>query len=216
MTEEGKVKKFFRSGIFKIVIYSIILALLLFLVNFIFGYSEIGQIPSYLQFMASIILLINPYLIWVRAVLILLFGYLIVSAIGKAVYQYTESHSGESTASSMRTIIRIVGFAILLGVVISIIGVDPTVAVTISSFLGIAIGFAGQNVLGNVLAGIVIVINRPFKPGDLVTVSGRTGTVKEISLTRTRIQLPDGKHEVLIPSMTILTSNIVRETRPTK
>ncbi|MFX1294711.1 MAG: mechanosensitive ion channel family protein [Promethearchaeota archaeon] len=213
MTNKKEVKGFFGRGLIKAIVYILILGIILFLVNYIFGYSEISTIPDFLLPISGFILLLNPYLIWIQVLIVLILGALIVNSISKMVYDYTEERSGEATASSLKTIIRIVGFAILLGVTISLIGVDPTVAITISSFLGIAIGFAAQNVLGNILAGIVLVINRPFKPGETVTVSGRTGVVKEITLTRTRLLLPDGKTMILIPSSVILTSTIQRPKR---
>ncbi len=213
MNLETKIRGIFRKGLIKIILYIVILILIIFFVNYLFDYPDIGSIPPFLIPISAFILLVNPYLIWIEALIVLILGYMIVNAFSNVIYSYTERHSGESTASSMRTIVRIAGFAVLLGVVVSIIGVDPTVAVTISSFLGLAIGFAAQNVLGNILAGIVLVISRPFKPGEIITVAGRTGTVKEITLTRTRILLPDGKTEILVPSNLVMTSTIQRPKR---
>ncbi|MHA1129479.1 MAG: mechanosensitive ion channel domain-containing protein [Candidatus Helarchaeota archaeon] len=215
MTKEPKKeeKHYLRNGILKTAIYIGILAGLLFLINFLFGYSELGVIPSYLLFMASFILWINPYLIWIRALIILIVGLLLVRSIGNTIYSYGKVELDESSASSLRTIFRIISFIIILIVVISIIGVDPTAAVAISSFLGIAVGFAGQNVLGNLLAGILLVVNRPLKPGETITVGDVEGVVKEIGLTRTRVELSDGKNVVLIPSSILLASNIKRPKR---
>jgi small conductance mechanosensitive channel len=214
MSEEPEEEKhYLRNGILKTAMYIAILAGLLVLINFLFGYSELVAIPSYLLFMADFILWINPYLIWIRALIILIVGLLLVRSIGNTIYSYGKIELDESAASSLRTIFRIIGFAIILGVVISIIGVDPTAAVAISSFLGIAIGFAGQNVLGNLLAGILLVVNRPLKPGETITVGTVSGVVKEIGLTRTRVELPDGENVVLIPSSVLLSSNITRPKR---
>jgi small-conductance mechanosensitive channel len=163
--------------------------------------------------MSTIILRINPYIIWIRALIIFIVGFLIVNAFGNAIYDFFDERS-EETASSLRTVTRIVGFGVLLAITVSMLNVDPAAAVAMASFLGIAIGFAGQHVLGEILAGIMIVINRPIKPGEIVTISGRTGVVKEISLTRVRIELPGGKQEVLIPSSVIISSNILRSRRP--
>jgi len=208
-----KLSRIFRVGLIKTIVYGIILGLILFAIHYFFGYSELGSIPAFLLPISGIILLINPYLLWIQTLFVLILGILIIRAVGNMIYSYTEKKSGESSASSLKTIVRIAGFAVLLGIVISIIGVDPTVAISISSFLGIAIGFAAQNVLGNVLAGIMLVINRPLKPGETITVSGQTGTVKEITLTRTKIELADGKTMILIPSSTILSSIVQRPKR---
>jgi small-conductance mechanosensitive channel len=68
-------------------------------------------------------------------------------------------------------------------------------------------------VIGNVIAGLVLVLTRPLRPGEQVTIAGRTGTVREITLMRVRILLPNGEDEVLIPSSKILTSTILRKKR---
>ncbi|MHA1266849.1 MAG: mechanosensitive ion channel domain-containing protein [Candidatus Helarchaeota archaeon] len=213
MTEEEKRKKIRRMGIVKTIIYITILIVSLLAVTFLFGYSDIGSIPPLLLPISGFILLIAPYLIWIQAAIVLIIGFLFVKTLGNTVYAYSKEEYGVSNAATLRTLIRLVGFAIVITVVVSIIGVDPTAAIAISSFLGIAIGFAGQAVIGNFLAGIVLLITRPFKPGETITVKDITGVVKDISLTRTRIELPDGKNVILIPSSVLLSSNIKRPKR---
>ena len=207
-----KKRELSGKNLIKPVIYSVLLAGLLYITNLFFGYSTTEQIPPFLLFMEDFILTINPFLIWIQALIIFSVGFLIVDSIGDAVYDIFDERS-EETASSLKTITRIVGFGLLVAILVSMLNVDPTAAVALASFLGIAIGFAGQHVLGELLAGIMIVINRPIKPGETVTIKGRTGVVKEVSLTRVRIELPGGKSEVLIPSSVIISSNILRERR---
>ncbi|MGD8507073.1 MAG: mechanosensitive ion channel [Candidatus Bathyarchaeota archaeon] len=55
-----------------------------------------------------------------------------------------------------------------------------------------------------------LVISRPFKHGDMVTLSGQTGFVKEMKLMHTIPRTKDGKKEILIPSGTIIGATIVK------
>ncbi|MFB0567253.1 MAG: mechanosensitive ion channel domain-containing protein [Candidatus Bathyarchaeia archaeon] len=75
---------------------------------------------------------------------------------------------------------------------------------------GLVVGFATQTVLTHAVAGIFLVISRPFKHGDMVTLSGQTGFVKEIKLMHTILRTKDGKKEILIPSGTIIGATIVK------
>lgn len=201
-----------KRNLLKPIIYALVLAGLLYAVDFFFGYAPADAVPWFLVFMEIVIRTVNPFLVWVYALVIFTVGILLVNAIGTMIYDILDERS-ESSASSLKTMVRIVGYGVLIAILVSMLNVDPTAAIAIASFLGIAIGFAGQSVLGEILAGIVVVINRPIKPGELVTIAGRTGVVKEVSLTRVRIELPGGKNSVLIPSSVILKSNILRSRR---
>ena len=57
--------------------------------------------------------------------------------------------------------------------------------------IGIAVGVAWSGLLANLAAGIFLIVLRPFKVGDFVTVAGITGTVKEIGLFASSINTPD-------------------------
>lgn len=208
----GKSHKMFWT-IFRTVVYVVIVALGLFIVTYIFQWETVSQVPPLLKPIAGAIIIVNKYLLWIQAGIIIVIGYLIINRVSKSVSKYVRRTSGRTTASSIRTIIRIIGFGVLLAVIASILSFDPTAAIAFSSFIGLVFGFAGQNVIGNVIAGMVLVLTRPLRPGEEVTIAGRTGTVREITLMRVRILLPNGEDEVLIPSSKILTSTILRKKR---
>ncbi|MBD3229127.1 MAG: mechanosensitive ion channel [Candidatus Lokiarchaeota archaeon] len=198
-------------GVIKTILYIAVVVIILLIVSYLFGWTNLADVPTILQPIGWFLVLVNPYLIWIQITIVIILGYLIVNTIGNMIFRYIKKYSGRSTASSIRTIIRIVGFGILLAIVASILQVDPAAALTLGSFTGLIIGFATQNVIGNIISGIVLVITRPFKPGEVVTISGRTGTIKEITLMRVILTLPKGENEILIPSSTVLNSLIVRK-----
>jgi hypothetical protein len=85
----------------------------------------------------------------------------------------------------------------------------------VGSFGGLVVGFATQTILSNVVAGVFILLTRPFIYGDLITVSGQTGLVKEIKLMHLVLESEDGKKDILIPSGSVVTQ-IIQKIKSTK
>ena len=79
------------------------------------------------------------------------------------------------------------------------------------SVLTLGITLAAEDILGNVAGGLVILFSHPFSLGDEIEVSGTTGTVREISLTHTKVETPDGQI-VLQPNREMSSSKIVNFT----
>jgi small conductance mechanosensitive channel len=89
------------------------------------------------------------------------------------------------------TIISVTLNVILVVAILGYFGVETTSFAAIVAAAGIAIGMAWSELLSNFAAGAFIMVLRPFKVGDFVTVGGITGTVKEIGLFVTAINTPD-------------------------
>jgi len=73
--EVGEKMQSLRRGGIKTMSFIVLLAVSLSLLNFIFGWKSFEEIPLLLQPFSNIILLINPYLVYIQAVLIFLLGY---------------------------------------------------------------------------------------------------------------------------------------------
>lgn len=78
--------------------------------------------------------------------------------------------------------------------------------------LGFTVGFALQDVSSNFVAGMLLLIQQPFELGDLIEVSGDTGTVVNVDLRSTELITLDGRH-VLIPNSDVFTNTITNFTR---
>src|SRR5256714_2426595 len=84
------------------------------------------------------------------------------------------------------------------------------------SVVGIVIGLSAQDILKNFFAGIWVLIERPFRIGDSIEVTGYTGMVEGISFRTTQLRTDDGR-EVIVPNGTFMTSAVVNLTRfPTR
>ena len=101
---------------------------------------------------------------------------------------------------------------IVLGFLIAFSTVAPSFhASDLIKMLGIgsvAIGFAFQNILQNFLAGIIILLNEPFRLGDSISVAGLEGTVEDIQTRATIISTSDG-HRAVIPNAVVFTNPVV-------
>lgn len=71
----------------------------------------------------------------------------------------------------------------------------------------LAIALAAQKTIANIFGAISVILNKPFKIGDFVTIGTYTWTVKEIGLTYLKLISTNG-NEILIPNETIITSSI--------
>ena len=108
---------------------------------------------------------------------------------------------------------------IILGFLIALSVVAPSFhASDLIKVLGIgsvAIGFAFQNILQNFLAGILILIDEPFKLGEYISVTGLEGTVEDIQTRATVIIMTDG-HRAVIPNAVLFMNPVVVRTSEAK
>jgi small conductance mechanosensitive channel len=84
------------------------------------------------------------------------------------------------------------------------------------SVVGLVIGLSLQDILKNFFAGVWVLVERPFRIGDAIEVTGYIGTVNEISFRTTQLRTEDGR-EVIVPNGTFMTAPVVNLTRfPTR
>ncbi|HZD57862.1 MAG TPA: mechanosensitive ion channel [Anaerolineales bacterium] len=109
---------------------------------------------------------------------------------------------------------------VLAGLVIAASVVFPSLqAGNIVELLGItsiAIGFAFRDVAQNFLAGILLLLTRPFRIGDQIIVSGFEGTVEDIQTRATFIRMYDGRRVVIPNANLFIESVIVNTAAPTR
>jgi small conductance mechanosensitive channel len=86
-----------------------------------------------------------------------------------------------------------------LMIVLAALGVDITPLFALVGGASFIIAFALQETLGNLAAGLMIMINRPFDEGDYVQVAGLGGTVKHVSVVSTTVTTPDNQ-VIVIPN----------------
>lgn len=149
---------------------------------------------------------------WLQATLITVVGLLVVRiGAGLAQRRVTASMSPH-WGLVVRTVILYAGAAAVLIAAAHQLGLDLTALVATAGVASVAIGFASQTSLSNLIAGLFLLVDRPFQLGDTVEIETRLGVVKEISLLSTYVRTFDG---VLIrwPNEVVLKSTILNYTR---
>jgi small-conductance mechanosensitive channel len=100
-------------------------------------------------------------------------------------------------------------FAILVGV--DILGIDLTALTVFSGAFGLAVGFGLQKTFGNLLAGIIMLMDRSIKPGDVIAVNdgitNTVGQVKKIGIRAVSVTTRD-KKEDLIPNENLMINQV--------
>jgi len=87
------------------------------------------------------------------------------------------------------------------------LGINTTSFLTIVGAAGLAIGLALKDSLSNFASGVMLIMFRPFKVGDVVTAGGQTGKVESIAIFSTIITTPDNQM-VIVPNSSI-TSDVI-------
>jgi small conductance mechanosensitive channel len=87
--------------------------------------------------------------------------------------------------------------ALLMISVIDMLGIEMTSFVAILGAAGLAVGMALSGTLQNFAGGVMILLFKPFKPGDVVNAQGHTGCVEEIQIFNTILKTPDNKTIIL-------------------
>ena len=107
-------------------------------------------------------------------------------------------------ADKLATVV-IMGVAFFIG--IDILGIDLTALAFFSGALGLAVGFGMQKTVGNLIAGIILLMDRSIKPGDVIAVGESFGWVNKIGVRAVSIITRDGK-EHLIPNEILMTEEV--------
>jgi small conductance mechanosensitive channel len=113
--------------------------------------------------------------------------------------------------SLKKFLINLVSWAfkiVLIIVVLGTVGVETTSFAAILAAAGLAIGLALQGSLGNFAGGVLIMIFKPIKIGDLIEAQGEVGVVKEIEIFTTKLTGLSNK-EIIIPNGVLSNGNIV-------
>ncbi len=113
--------------------------------------------------------------------------------------------------STQYNLIRISHYAIMLvGAVVAFqfIGIDLTGLAVILGFLSVGIGFGLQNITSNFVAGLILLLERPIKVGDRITVGDQEGDVKEIKIRSTTIQTLNNI-AVIVPNSEFVSSTVI-------
>ncbi len=153
---------------------------------------------DYFQFLA------NEYLVpfgirLLVAIAVFVVGKMVVKIIVNAVDKLTAGRVDESLRKFLTSVLRGMLMAVVVIAALERLGIQTTAAVAILGAAGLAVGFALQGSLGNFASGVMIILFRPYKIGDLVKLAGEVGVVEQIEVFNTIIITPDNR-TIIIPN----------------
>ncbi len=92
------------------------------------------------------------------------------------------------------------------------VGINVTALIAGLGIAGIALGFAAQDTVQNLIAGVTILLDRPFHVGDNIELHETFGTVEEITLRTTRIRTLDNQMAIL-PNASVISEKVVNHSK---
>ena len=147
------------------------------------------------------------------ALVVLVLGLLLVRVVVRLVDRALRRSRVDTTVE--RLVVLVLRVTLVVAAVLfalSIAGVSVGAALAGLGLAGLALAFALQSILENFIAGVLILIRKPFRPGDQIIAGEFEGTVEDIDLRVTKLHSYDGQ-TVLIPNATVFTEPLVNLTR---
>merc|ERR1711916_140159 len=149
----------------------------------------------------------------ILALLTLIIGLWVIKAITKGTRKaMTKRNFDPSLTPFLITLLGAILKVMLAISVIGMVGIEVTSFIAVLGAAGLAVGLALQGTLQNFAGGVVILLLRPFKVGDVIDAKGYVGTVKEIHVFYTIINTPD-KKTIYIPNGSLANSDMTNITQ---
>ena len=148
----------------------------------------------------------------IAAVLILIIGKWLSRKVTNILTKLLEKNKVDITLT--RFFDSIVYYTLLIVVLIAVagqLGINTTSFLTIVGAAGLAIGLALKDSLSNFASGVMLIMFRPYRVGDFVTVGGVSGTVSAIDIFNTTLHSPDNQ-KIIVPNANITTDVITNVT----
>lgn len=121
------------------------------------------------------------------------------------------AHVEVTVAAFIASMVRYAFFLMCVVASMRIMGVSFTSMVTIFGAVGLAVAFALRNTLSHVAAGLMLIVNRPFRVGDFIELEKMMGTVKRITIFNTEINTIQNQR-MFIPNSRIWESILLNHT----
>jgi small-conductance mechanosensitive channel len=140
----------------------------------------------------------------------------IISKIISYLYDVAGKHANDmdvlkkkSRTSTLLIRIGVIAIGFFLAVAASGVPIDK-ITIIISAF-GIGIGFGLQNIVNNLVSGLILAFEKPIQVGDVIEVDGRSGTIMDIGIRASKIATGDGA-EVIIPNGDLISHHVINWT----
>lgn len=148
----------------------------------------------------------DRFMEWIRvfglkilgAILVFVIGIYLINLVGKLITRTMRKKSvDDSLQSFLKSMVSVALKILLLVTIAGMLGIQTTSFVAVIGALGLAVGLALQGSLANFAGGVLLMVFKPFKVGDLIESGGQTGFVQEIQIFNTVLLTPENKTVIL-------------------
>lgn len=126
--------------------------------------------------------------------------------------RWAKAHTNEQAAMLVGKAIFYVGIVLLIVMVMQNLGFKLTAILGAAGIAGIAVTFASQTSLSNIISGVFLIWERPFAIGDVIDVGGTVGLVLSIDLLSVKMRTLDNRF-IRVPNEMIIKSQVITITR---
>ncbi|HAU1721032.1 TPA: mechanosensitive ion channel [Legionella pneumophila] len=141
-------------------------------------------------------------------IIIFCFLYLVSRAISTSISRHQQFENEEETQVAIASILTYVGFSIAVISGLLVAGFNFTGLAIIAGALSVGIGLGLQSIVNNFVSGIILLIEKPIRPGDRINIDGVEGFVKKIRVRSTQILTPVNE-DIIIPNSDLITRRVV-------
>ena len=142
------------------------------------------------------------------AIVIFIVGRIAAKLLGKLIARLATRAKVDETLVRFLTSLVVISLTVVAAIfAVDQLGVDTTSLIAVLGAAGLAIGLALKDSLSNFASSVMIMIFKPFKPGDFIEAGGATGTVHEIGMFNTWMKTADNQL-VVVPNSQITSDKI--------
>ena len=129
---------------------------------------------------------------------------ILMAASGKIL---NKSKLDKSLHSIILSTLKVLLIFLTIMIVAPSLGIETSSLLAVLSIAGVAVSLSIQGILGNFFSGVTLLMSKPYKVGDFVTIGGQTGTIVETGITHTKLHTVDNQ-VILVPNSSV-TSNVI-------
>ena len=148
----------------------------------------------------------------ILVVVIAAVGFILLKILSSLVERMTRKVLSQQYNMLVRKAIQYVGAVILLFIVLSLLGVNINALLGAAGIVGIAVGFASQTSMSNLISGLFLISEKPFEIGDVIKVGDHSGIILSIDLLSLKIKTFDNQY-IRIPNSLLLSTELTNVTR---
>lgn len=148
----------------------------------------------------------------VRVLLILVIGIPVVKLILRVVAKLIKGKLSLQSEVLIARTVKYLLFLILVVMVLNEFGFKISALLGAAGIFGVAIGFASQTSVSNIISGIFLISEKPFMIGDVVEVDGKLGSIVAIDLLSVKLKTFDGQ-SIRVPNETMIKNDVTNLTK---